>query len=84
MKQESIILKAPQITGLRLAYVLYLLLVIYQLTIGDYTWAVSNLGIALIFDPFDPSVNWQNKPMYQKVWLITHLTLLAARFILVF
>lgn len=57
---------------------LYGLLVItslYFLFKQDYMSAASNLGIALIFDPFDQSVKWQDRKIYQRVWLIVHLTL---------
>lgn len=59
----------------RLCYGLYLVLVAYLLVMGDYNWAVANLGIALVFDPFDASVKWHNRPRYQKVWLLCHLAL---------
>lgn len=36
-----------------------------------------NLGIALAFDPFDQSVSWKERPLYQRAWLIVHLVLLA-------
>lgn len=59
----------------RFAYILYMVLVAYLLFKGDIEWAISNMGIALVFDPFDPKVKWQNRPLYQRVWLIVHLTL---------
>ena len=62
----------------RLAYGLYLVLVAYLLVKGDYEWAVTNLGIALVFDPFDAKVSWAHRPAYQKVWLIVHLTVTFA------
>ncbi|MGB4770502.1 MAG: hypothetical protein WBP58_03540 [Chitinophagaceae bacterium] len=37
--------------------------------------AVPSLGIALIFDPFDHSVAWNDRPRYQRVWLIAHLVI---------
>ena len=61
----------------RMAYGLYVVLVIYLFIKGDYEWAFTNLGIALVFDPFDPNVKWQQRPMYQKVWLLVHLTLVV-------
>lgn len=64
----------------RYAYILYLILVVYLVIIGDYEWAVSNLGIAMVFDPFDASVKWHDRPRYQKVWLLCHLTLTFAGF----
>lgn len=65
----------------RVAYILFLVLVTYLVIVGDYQWAVTNLGIALVFDPFDPSVKWQKRPFYQKVWLLCHLILFFTGFI---
>jgi len=62
----------------RYAYIAYMVLVIYLFIKGDYEWAFANMGIALIFDPFNPSVKWQQRPMYQKVWLLVHLALTFA------
>ncbi len=79
MKQEVSTKTTPKFTPFnRYAYVGFLVLVIYLFIKGDYEWAFSNLGIALVFDPFDPSVKWQQRPMYQKVWLLVHLTLTFA------
>jgi formate/nitrite transporter FocA (FNT family) len=62
----------------RYAYILYIILVIYLVIKGDYEWAVANMGIAMVFDPFDASVKWTDRPAYQKVWLLIHLTLTFA------
>ncbi len=62
----------------RIAYILYLGLVLFLVFIGDYEWATINLGIALIFDPFDASIKWQQRPRYQKAWLFGHLMLTFA------
>lgn len=40
----------------RVGYGLFLALVAYLLVKGDYEMAVTNLGIAMVFDPFDASV----------------------------
>lgn len=64
----------------RVGYGLFLVLVVYLLFKGDYEWAVTNLGIALVFDPFDASVKWNNRPLYQRVWLICHLAFTFAGF----
>lgn len=37
--------------------------------------AAPSLGIALIFDPFDQSVAWKDRPAYQRIWLIVHLSI---------
>ncbi len=65
----------------RFVYALYLLLVILLLIKGDIEWAITNLGIALAFDPFDASVTWRHRPVYQKIWLIGHLTVVLAGFV---
>ncbi|CAN5787200.1 hypothetical protein BH10BAC3_BH10BAC3_41830 [soil metagenome] len=68
----------------RYAYILYMALVVYQVCKGDYEWAVANMGIALIFDPFDASVKWHDRPQYQRVWLIVHLAIMLAGFAYIF
>ncbi len=65
----------------RFAYLLYLVLVAYLFVKGDTEWAITNLGIALIFDPFDAKVNWQDRPFYQKAWLFVHLALMFSGFL---
>jgi hypothetical protein len=67
---------------LRLGYYAFVLLAIYHLflqkDIGD---AVMNLGVALIFDPFDQNQTWAQRPIYQRAWLIVHLTVMLGLFI---
>lgn len=82
MKKE---LSAKDVTGSlkinRYAYGVFLLLVIYQLVNGDIENATINLGIALIFDPFDQNVTWKDRPLYQRIWLIVHVALTFAGFL---
>jgi hypothetical protein len=59
----------------RILYGSFLLLGIYFLVTKDISSAMSNLGIGLAFDPFDQKVNWRQRPQYQKIWLIVHLSL---------
>ena len=59
----------------RYAYTLFLVLVVYLIIVKDYEMAVTNMGIALVFDPFDATVKWQDRPSYQRVWLITHVAI---------
>ncbi len=76
MKQELSGKMIPQSNRFnRYTYALYMVLVTYLFIKGDYEWAFTNLGIALVFDPFDSTVKWQQRPMYQKVWLLVHVTL---------
>jgi len=58
----------------RILYISFLLLGIYFLVTKDISSAMSNLGIGLAFDPFDQKVNWQQRPQYQKIWLVVHLS----------
>lgn len=82
MKQETVPTNASDTTKTyRLAYGLYLVLVIYLLFKGDIEWAVVNMGVALVFDPFDATIKWKNRPTYQKVWLFVHAGLVMVGFI---
>lgn len=79
MKQAIMTNKTIQSNRInRYAYGIYLLLVVYLLIKGDYEWAVTNMGIALAFDPFDATVKWHYRPFYQKAWLVIHLVLLLS------
>ena len=51
-----------------------------MLTRGDWMQAASNLGIALSFDPFNTEQPWKERPLWQRVWLIVHLSLVAGVF----
>lgn len=42
---------------------------------NDPADAMSNFGIALIFDPFNQEVRWVNRPIYQRAWLVVHVAL---------
>jgi hypothetical protein len=66
----------------RVMYGLFVALSLYFLLVkNDISSAMSNLGISLIFDPFDQRVSFTNRPFYQRAWLIIHaavvLTLLG-------
>jgi hypothetical protein len=65
----------------RFTYILYMILVAYLFFKGDLEWAITNMGIAMLFDPFDTKVKWQDRPLYQRAWLIAHLTLTFAGFL---
>lgn len=46
----------------------------------DYSTASIELGIALAFDPFNQEQPWQERPKWQKGWLIIHLACAALLF----
>lgn len=58
------------------AYGAFVLLALYFLVFSrDIESAMMNLGIALVFDPFNPDVAWQNRKTWQKAWLLVHVTI---------
>ena len=69
----------------RVIYGLFLILSVYNVFSDNLEQAVINMGIALIFDPFDQSIKWQDRKMFHKVWLLTHLalTLIGAAYLLI-
>jgi hypothetical protein len=65
----------------RIMYVLFLLIAVYEIIFKkDYIQAASQLGIALIFDPFNQQISWSDRPIWQRAWLIIHLAITAALF----
>jgi hypothetical protein len=62
-------------TGFILIAVFYLL---YSKNIPE---AVTSLGIALIFDPFNPKQPWSQRPLYQRVWLFVHVSIVLLGFV---
>ena len=70
---------------IRVMYGLFVLLSAYYLFYKqDYGDAAVNLGLALIFDPFDPEVPWDKRPRYQRAWLIIHLLVMVLLLVLRF
>jgi H+/Cl- antiporter ClcA len=59
----------------RVLYGAFVLLSIYFLATKQIESAMSNLGIALIFDPFDQKVTWNDRPVFQQIWLIVHASI---------
>jgi hypothetical protein len=56
-------------------YLGFLLLGCFYLINKSIGEALINLGIALAFDPFNPSQAWNERPSWQKLALITHLSI---------
>jgi hypothetical protein len=60
----------------RFMYGAFVLLGMYNLVFRrDPADAMSNFGIALIFDPFNQEIRWVSRPIYQRVWLVVHVAL---------
>ena len=54
--------------------------IVLMFLLKDRMIGIANLGLALAFDPFNPKVTWKERPVYQKRWLIVHLTVFYALF----
>ena len=62
-------------------YIGFVLLGLYELWVKKSALeAATQLGIALIFDPFDQNQPWKEHPQWQKAILIIHLALMGGLF----
>lgn len=60
----------------RFLYGAFVVLSLYHLFIRrDLADGMSNMGIALIFDPFDQRITWSHRPVYQRAWLLVHASI---------
>jgi len=64
------------------AYALFLITGIIFMVIKDFPQASIFWGLALIFDPFDIKQPFNKRPAYQQLWLIAHLSISLALFVL--
>lgn len=64
----------------KIAYGAFVLLAIYFLITGDLGSFCMQFGIALVFDPFNQSIVWKDRPLYQRIWMIAHLIVLFTVF----
>lgn len=79
MKQELTTQQVRQSNNInRYAYIAFLLLAGYFVVTNDKESAIVNLGIAMIFDPFDAKVKWQNRPLFQRLWTLLHVGAVTA------
>jgi len=62
-------------------YLGFVLFGLYELLVKKSALeAATQLGIALIFDPFDTTQPWKERPKWQKAVLILHLALIVGLF----
>jgi mannose/fructose/N-acetylgalactosamine-specific phosphotransferase system component IIC len=65
----------------KLLYVGFLILGLFQVFFTkDTMQAAASLGIALAFDPFNTEQKWNDRPTWQKMTLITHLSVVFGLF----
>jgi len=65
----------------RILYIMFVIFAAYQF-IGQHAYveAASSLGIGLVFDPFNTDQPWNERPLWQKIWLFVHLAIVALLF----
>ena len=71
----------------RIFQVLYFITIlsgIWGLIDGDYLFACSQWGLGLIFDPFDETVPFGKRPLWQRLVSLSHLAAIMLVFILEF
>ena len=76
--------KIPGLAITKAAYIAFLLLGIFYLVKKDFSNATIYWGIALAFDPFDQKQPFPKRPFWQQAWLIVHLAIVFAGFVLTF
>ncbi|MGV3594138.1 MAG: hypothetical protein ACO1NK_02745 [Sediminibacterium sp.] len=59
----------------KIAYGVFVLAGICFLFTKDYSNAVVFWGLAPIFEPFNAKIPFGKRPLYQRIWLITHVVI---------
>ncbi len=65
----------------RMFYALLILAGISFMIQRDISNSVIYWGLALVFDPFDIKTPFDKRPLYQRIWLLVHLTVTLILFI---
>ncbi len=60
------------------AYAVFLLAGIGFILKNDFAMAMVFWALSPVFDPFDPRVAFGNRPLWQKMWLLLHITVVFA------
>jgi hypothetical protein len=84
--RQNTAIKNNKFTFFSSAYGLFTLAGLGYFFLGnDLSMGITFFGVALVFDPFDQSVTWKDRPLYQRVWLVIHVVFsLAAFFYMIF
>ena len=91
MLQDSIMKTAPNINTTpqaknfnKPAYIIFTLLGIFFAITKDFSQASIYWALALVFDPFNIEMPFPKRPIYQQAWLMVHLAITFALFVLMF
>lgn len=64
------------------AYVVFIAAGICAFMLKNFSEAFTFLGLAMIFDPFNTTVPFGERPVYQRAWLFIHLVITIALLLL--
>jgi hypothetical protein len=65
-------IQAQSILFNRTAYIAMLMVAMVFLFLKDWSQATIFSGLSLVFDPFDQTVTFKKRPLWQRTWLIVH------------
>ena len=65
-------------------YVLFVMIAVIFMFLKDFSQAMMFSGLALVFDPFNPTTPFPKRPTYQKVWFVAHILVTFTLFALMF
>jgi hypothetical protein len=76
MKEEKA--KTIPVAYARIGYGVFVVLGLYHVVVNhDLIEGAGSMAIGLIFDPFDDQIPWNERPRWQKIWLVAHLGIAA-------
>jgi hypothetical protein len=64
------------------AYAVFVIVAIIFGAMKDYSQAAIFMSLALVFDPFNQAIKFDQRPLWQRVWLIVHLVISLGLFAL--
>jgi hypothetical protein len=74
--QKEVNTQSPSIFN-KMAYGAFVIFALYYLIFNkSYTDFIAQFGIALIFEPFNQTIKWGDRPLYQRIWLLVHVAIL--------
>jgi len=65
----------------RTLFILMVSLAVIFTFLGDYGMAASDMGLALVFDPFNASVPWNSRPLVQRIIPLVVLVMAIGLFV---
>jgi hypothetical protein len=66
------------------AYIMFATAALLFLLFQNIEQSAIFMGMALIFDPFDITISFKERPLYQQIWLFIHFSIALILFVLMF